>query len=1594
MRKILAALLAITMLLTTAGMCTVPVSAEDVAATDVIYSEDFETYSKDINWLTALDSNGYVTADSDNIKAQSWTIYGQNFEDGLVEVAADPVDANNQVLKISTGTMQSGDSYWYRVRKNSADDNTGISRSSMTSGKKLVIETDIYTSYLTQTASDNKIFDYDNAKHTSRYGTSVVSSTGGGAQWYLAGVGGDKYGRNTMARIRDALSPYSTDGSKDRWTNVKYVIDVTAPTSDTRPADTVRAYKDDIALTYSLGNEGASTDANGNYTKTHVVNELHPQPATNAADGAKTKVIDSWGAGKSFTATTGSYLNFGDFLGTGITVSQKSGYTDQVYYIDNLKAYWIDVFKQEGEIDYGNVDESGRWYSGGIEIPFNVSVQETVKELYATPASTKYEQHPYKEYTLSQLLNVVDAETGKIVEGGIKSASLKKDNDKVLIVEPNSVQLETGKQYKIMANPLFRSVDGQGLNSFSKETNIATFTMGVDPYAHIIYSETFNDYEANVEWLPKSSGLVTANGDVEGKWSVVYGSGYEHKGSVKVVTDAKNADNQVLAITPGSSSLASYTGWLNIRRNAVAGGQSAISRASMSDGKKLVYEVKVRAPKGFKGEEVSFLSNSSRKTTASSNDFSGSYTSIFSNGVYVRTAGTYWYPQTRAYTNPYDGEWHTLRVINDVSKPLSEAHSDTSRALFDDVLYTGYYTSWANNASDPADELASASLYNKDTHGTRWFTQNANYPVIMKNDTTRTAVKQIDYLPSGIFQNNTYLTMGDFWGNQFTAMNPSTVDTANNTYYIDDLTAYWIDALTVSSPNASNFVGGTIKLNFNQEIRDKVSEKENGVNDLVVHELKDLIVIIDESDEVVENGIAGVKLSEDKKTISIAPGAGILANNSYKIVISPLLIDIYGQGLKNNSTETVIDLSVGEFQPFKLTNLSQETVSGFSKGRDVKVVAEFSVDIDEEIIKNGVTVKNTDTNEVIAINEGWTASFVTDPIEGPDFKKVEFDFGGLETANYEITSNELFVLDGEALLNPFKITITKANEIIELFNETFETGYTVGDNWIKEANIDTDLSGSNGSTYNYTVDDHKWDIQIEGTGNDTSNAVVKVINVNDITDDIDYSDRLSGNVLYISNPDATAYNKGIISIRRNFDKLNGISLTNGEYDGKELVVEADIIVPSSFPWESPFLSLSSTKKVDGYTARGYGNMFLPRTSSYRVEHGAYSEASYGPVNMWHPTTAKGMNGNAKIKVVYDQSNDLVDTMRVYVNDEVVSTTISAALEGHEICGDTISDFAGKDYTGGKWRFGDVTYGVWNNIGNVPYYIDNFKAYLVDAFRIEAVSGNSDVFNTQKGEITYTFTSAVDETSIDNNVVLLDDRGDVVRDGIRTAVLSDGGYKLTVKLADELLGAKKYTIKLKDGIKSADGLALSREYSYYDDYNIDVYYTKDAATGKYTVTYNSKNYECELLTDPADGRRYLYYDRNGADRMAKCYIDCYTEDEYKMKTMVDITTAKSVSVYADATAILDDNNVSSSVQFVNPTDEALNVWCIVAAYGEYNEMIGASTPIVRTIDANTKTEAQELNFTTTSADIESVKLFVLNSITEFVPYQKVETLFAK
>jgi len=1143
-----------------------------------------------------------------------------------------------------------------------------------------------------------------------------------------------------------------------------------------------------------------------------------------------------------------------------------------------------------------------------------------------------------------------------------------------------------------------------------------------------IFTEDFEGYKKGVNWISNvtDSFVASTNTDVtDGDWAII-ASKQGATGAEVMPVDAGDQGletdgverGQVLKINGGNTG----TTILSLQRmltnetemgtkntnwaNATSFGSvqtSYVSRTNLlkaSAGKKLVYEVDFFTPSDFYTGEAHFMTGMSANNTVSqySAGTGGIYTSLQANYQhYLTTMGnssSSHYARSQFYTNNR-GSWQKMKVVLDISEAASENHWHTSRTYYNDKLVTARYT------TDPA--------------STAYLTGSAAYTNENKtNGTTGDEVYDFGMLNSVPTSTTPYVQFGSsFHGWMFSAKNYKSYD-GKAVYYIDNFKAYWVDALAMGTPvNTENYKTGTIDIPFNSVIDESVTKfnqtlvtkadstsgyntyvrnKDDDTTTKTIAEVADatkaLITIVDANGNLVEGGVKSVALTNGGKTVSVTPDMEKLAGNTtYKIAIDPMFCDVYGQALTATTAATPVtnyvefNTAASEF----VAEVDKASISATAGSETAVATVTLSEAV--ESIAGAFTVRDAGGE---AVEEGWSATLSDNGME------VTLDFADLAAGSYELTMETITAANGKELTNAeeivISITLSAPVSKYTLFVEDFESGYTVDEDWLhakaadgetlKYAVATTDaLSGSD--NYVFTVGDHTWDIQVDETnaGTFTTDDSIKVVN----TEGLDLGGNFSGNALYvkaISNGNI----KDVVELRRNFDKLNGISLTKQYLDEEETI--ANPYYGMKLVYELDYKTLAS-QKADAYrlipsavktelNPVNTQSKYVPLCSAWGVlRMGSYRNATLsatnGSAHNWYGTTSNALKANkaGKITIVVDQAS-AVDTVKLYVNDVLITMPHNMALSDHPLYGTDVSEWSAINYQGKETSFGDVMYGL-SFVGaskdsslTDEFYIDNLKAYIVDSFDVVSVTGASNQFNIAEDEVVFTFTNPV--LSLENaeaSVAVKDASGNAV-DGIDAVALSADKRTMTVTLKD-LAGAAKYTVELLPTLRDENGIGITPQHEWYD----------------YVTTLDN-------VSSVVDGVATYTVGDVTSTTQASCYI--LNKDADGMNTVVSIVTSKSASVSAVPTpASISGNTVSTTLTFANVANEDLPVWYVVAAYGEYNEMLNCSAAS-KTVATGASNDTVTVSFTVEDGTkVESVKVYIWDGISTMVPYQDVEEI---
>ena len=569
MKKIIAYLLAMVMIVTTMSTCVISVSADSASVattegiTEEIFTETFEDYTKDENWLDHTESS-YVTGVVPEGKEKDWFIYdgvlgketnkvnvyrgAADAEIMVVDAAEEelPADttARGKVLKIYGGSGEAKDLTLRRTVESLTNmgnvttygketSNYGPSNYISTGNlltaaknKKLVYEVRYYApkDFYSSQASLMSLAATPNT--SAGYTPAGGFLTAFSAQYaYMATMGDDKVSHYARA--------YHYEKRDGGWHTIKVVADY----SDTANKDywhTSRVYIDDKLVTakyttdpkvYVSGNtrkepylEGPANYVNANKTNGTAGDDVYdfaPYQRIPAA-GTETETASAMKVGEMH----------GWFFGAknSPTVDNKTGENydgKALYYVDDIKAYWV------AELEIGTVVNAENYKTGAIQIPFNSEIRESVTkynpqyvnstsntsgyntvtrfgENYTTTITNK----PSKSTkTLLEVANAEDAlitivdKDNKLIEGAVKSVALSSDK-KTVLVTPDMTKLSGNTEYKIALDPMFSDIYGQALTDTTTTkpvTNYVTFITASAEFTARVDKESISATEGDDE---------------------------------------------------------------------------------------------------------------------------------------------------------------------------------------------------------------------------------------------------------------------------------------------------------------------------------------------------------------------------------------------------------------------------------------------------------------------------------------------------------------------------------------------------------------------------------------------------------------------------------------------------------------------------------------------------------------------------------------------------------------------------------------------------------------------------------------------------------------------------------------------------------------------------------------------------------------------------------------------------------------------------------------------------------------------------------------------------------------------------------------
>ena len=429
--------------------------------------------------------------------------------------------------------------------------------------------------------------------------------------------------------------------------------------------------------------------------------------------------------------------------------------------------------------------------------------------------------------------------------------------------------------------------------------------------------------------------------------------------------------------------------------------------------------------------------------------------------------------------------------------------------------------------------------------------------------------------------------------------------------------------------------------------------------------------------------------------------------------------------------------------------------------------------------------------------------------------------------------------------------------IQEIFNETFEN-YSQG-TWFDNTTMDVvDHLESTGEGTLYKVKTEATGLQTDGLWTISKQAGVKGILsvVDDPTSSgagkvLRYSNWGKGsNPMTSSSQDAGTSGSTFLTLRRN-------AVAGGESAvdtaGKTIIVESKVYVASS--------RIGTDTEVSGY---GCSSDFadITNASAYPLMADWGALIGSGPYNARYlpqefqaastKTHTRLRNQWETYTLVIDRTRSTAgetgsaaapDTFRVYRNGELLDTyyrycpaeknedgsySYSSTTDTN---GEISYDMTRKQYvenaigeTGIQaangstvqgnelWSMGDFFGMMFGTRGGIEMYIDDLKAYTIDAdFSVASVTPPSGSFQPDIDTITATFTSPITETGV-QRLCLKDSEGNIVPGAIKNAVLSNENKTVTFTIdGEKVSGQNTYTLIAPAAFSNAYGQGLVTWY---------------------------------------------------------------------------------------------------------------------------------------------------------------------------------------
>ncbi len=1097
-----------------------------------------------------------------------------------------------------------------------------------------------------------------------------------------------------------------------------------------------------------------------------------------------------------------------------------------------------------------------------------------------------------------------------------------------------------------------------------------------------IFTETFEDYTKDVNWLDNiENNFVKSEktGVKPNDWHIPAGSTGSTGANIMVVdaatenlpTDGKDR-GQVLKFYAGKTGTTMLTAIKTVNNTGGTMGDVSSNNViydkliSASKGRKLVYEVEYFVPSDFATGEAHFMTNAGSLTPSGTSGGDGSFYSALSGRYnhYFRKSGsssvTYY---SKAQQNFNDrGKWHTMKIVVDYTKASDANYWNTSRLYQDGTLVSAKYTVKKTSDTNIIPETAPYELGDEiyDLCATSYPTSTRPYP-----------------------------KPGNFYGWIFSAKNSTSYD-GKAIYYINNLSAYWLDALKIGeTKNTENYKSGVIEIPFNSQIQEKVvkynpeyvltSNTTKYNSETTTKTLNELITIVDTDNKLIKGAVKSVSLSEDKKTVLVTPDMTVLSGNKeYKIAIDPLFCDVHGQAL----TETTTSLPVPNYVKFMTASseftarVDKESISATEGDDEISATVTLSEVATKSDIQNAFTVTNIANGETVT--EGWEYTL------SADGTKVELDFSSLAIGSYKLTMNE-FTASGKPLTNAsdivISISIAEKLATDPLFNETFED-YTKDVNWLNN------LSGDFVTSANTNVKENDWYIASKYKG--ATDAQVMVVDAGDEGLETDGVER--GNILML---DGGKDGNTMLSLQKTVNNITNAGEVKNNYitygklidegsKGRKLVYEVDFYRPTDFyVSESHFMTNSAGLAPAQYGAGGSGfyTSLSGKYTDYIITMGDSDNTYYARAQ--RNTDNRGAWHNMKVVIDYSAGSGATywNTARIYLDDVLVTAKYSVRNPGDKYVitpdapyelEDEVYDFTAKSMPEATrpypakgnfygWVFSAKNGTTYNDDGSVKqygehngkavYYIDNFKAYWIDALEVgELVNGENYV----SGDIEIPFNSEIKEKVTKYDVV------DIIS---KRSYLSDS--KTTTKNYKDLIWVVDEKGDVVDGALS--NIRLS-------DNKRSLIVTPDM-----NVLWGGRKYR--IAIDP------LFSDVFG---------QAFTGNTTSLPktTYVEFTTAKndSLSISSASNATIEGSNVSTTIELSNVAGASKSAFLAVAVYNKNYEMIGIATTDV-TVDAKGIYSAPVTVDITgyTSDDVAFVKAHLWTSFADMIAYQPAENI---